>query len=458
MRFRRFKRWLILLLLAAVVVALGVHLNRERMKRAVIAYKIRQMRIFTPPPPTPGEFLLHRLWADAQFYWDLAEIRIAREKRLQQLNPELKPLLQEVNRHQAAGEGMEYSMHIYREIRWRLNFTPDAEATRARIQDLRQSLTQPAQQKLATEQQASDGSWGMGMNEWFLRLYYSVEEAEDNLHGRIPPYPLSFLDRINSPEKFTAQLDADLHDDFTKTGVFKREETDETFSALARLLETENPPYAFHPGLKDALRDFVKRWQNPATGCWGQWMVDRQGRIWKMDDVGMTFHVVSDLHGQVEHLDLIAKRLLQLDQLNFPAGIRMNGHYENHLNWDAVKIFRTAWPNLDDATRKQVHAEIFRMLDWCLTESYQPDGSFKTSDLDETLGDAYLYGVCFLRETGYFRRQDRFWTDRDFPAAKAVHDHIEAKLKGIALNDPGLKDAYQTLRDIDEVFPQPPSK
>jgi hypothetical protein len=47
-------------------------------------------------------------------------------------------------------------------------------------------------------------------------------------------------------------------------------------------------------------------WQNPATGCWGQWIVDRQGRIWKMDDMAMTFHVVSDLHGQVRHLDLIA--------------------------------------------------------------------------------------------------------------------------------------------------------
>ena len=28
-----------------------------------------------------------------------------------------------VNRREAAGENMQYSMHIYREIRWRLNFT-----------------------------------------------------------------------------------------------------------------------------------------------------------------------------------------------------------------------------------------------------------------------------------------------------------------------------------------------
>jgi hypothetical protein len=45
------------------------------------------------------------------------------------------------------------------------------------------------------------------------------------------------------------------------------------------------------------------------------------------------------------------------------------------------------------------------MLDWCLTHSYQSDGSFKMSDLDDTVGDAYSYGVGFLRETGYFRRR-----------------------------------------------------
>ncbi|HEV2381608.1 MAG TPA: hypothetical protein VG206_17670 [Terriglobia bacterium] len=36
------------------------------------------------------------------------------------------------------------------------------------------------------------------------------------------------------------------------------------------------------------------------------------------------FHVVSDLHGQVGQLDRIAQRLLQLDRVNFPAGIRFD--------------------------------------------------------------------------------------------------------------------------------------
>jgi hypothetical protein len=164
-----------------------------------------------------------------------------------------------------------------------------------------------------------------------------------------------------------------------------------------------------------------------------------------MDDMGITFHVITDLHGQVEHKDLIAKRLLELDNVDFPTGIRFYGEYNNHLNWDAVKIFRYAWPYLDTATKEKVQIAISKMLNWCLSKSYQPDGSFKISDLDDTMGDAYSYGVAFLNETGYFQSKGRFWTNQNFPEAKTVHDRIKAKILSIGLNDPGLKDAYETL-------------
>lgn len=444
----KYRRWLISLMVV-VALAFAVYAIRAQLQRAVIAASIYHAHIFTAPLPITSESRWGRLRDSAQFYWDFSEIPFARERRLKLLDPTLRPIVKEINRQQATGDDMHYSMHIYREIRWRLNFTPDVATTRARISDLRQSLTQPVEQKLAGEQQASDGSWGLGIDAWYLKLYYSVDHVNE---CRPPPrYPLPFLDRVNSPEKLDAQLDSDLKNDFTKTGVFNREELDETFSAMARLL-FETPQtgcYAFHPQLKDALRAFVERWQNPETGCWGQWLVDRQGRVWKMDDMAMTFHVISDLKGQVQHQDMIARRLLQLDNVNFPAGIRFDGHYENHLNWDVVKIFRSAWPTLDEPTRQQIRVEISRMLGWCLTKSYQPDGSFKVSDLDDTQGDAYRYGIWFLEEAGYFQRKDRFWTDQDFPDSKAVQERIEAKLKSIGLNDPALKEAYDSLRPVD---------
>lgn len=428
-----------------LAVAALLYCTREQLERIIVAYGTYHMHVFTPPPRELGESWWHEHLDHLQFYWDISKLHVARKERLKLLNPELKPLVQEIRRRQTTGQGMQYSMHIYREIRWRLNFTPDVATTRARIADLRQSLSQPQEQKLAAEQQPSDGSWGLGINVWYLKLYYSVEDGLDTPSMKIK-YPLAFLDRINSPETLTAKLNSALYDRFTETGVFNREELDETFSAIARLLFKMKPvPYQFDPSLRETLRAFVGRWQNPATGCWGQWMVDRKGRIWKVDDMAMTFHVVSDLNSHVDHLDLIAKRLLELDQDDFPAGIRFDGHYENHLNWDAVKIFRLAWPSLNEPTRQQARQEISRMLNWCLTRSYQPDGSFKVSELDDTVGDAYSYGVYFLRETGYFRREDRFWTGQDFPDAAAVRERIEGKLKSTGLNDPEIRSAYDVL-------------
>jgi len=439
---KRRKRWRILFIIILLLIIAG-YIYRERLQRVVIAIAIYREHIFTPPSQITNESSWSRFWDEAQFYWDMSELRVAREKRLKQFNPSLEPLIKEINKKQAAGEAMGYSMHIYREVRWRLNFTSDTVAIRKSINELRKSISQPSEQKLASIQQSSDGSWGAGINIWYLRFYYSIDNLEDSLH---PQYPLSFLNRINSPEKLKVQLDSDLYDIFTKTGNFNREELDETFSAIARLLNKSHPiTYQFHPKLDSALKDYVQHWQNPATGCWGQWMIDRHGNIWKMDDMGITFHVISDLKGQVEHKDLIAKRLLELDDIDFPAGIKFEGHYENHLNWDAVRIFRYAWPYLDTATKEKVRMEISRMLNWCLTKSYQPDGSFKISDLDDTMDDAYRYGVAFLSETGYFQNKNKFWTDQNFPEAKVVHDHIQAKLTSIGLKSSGLRDAYETL-------------
>ena len=442
---RKKTRWLAILATLLLLLLAG-YFNRVRIERVIIAITISRMHTFMPPAQLATESAWSRFWDEAEFYWNVSELRVARERRLAQFNPELKPLVKEIVKRQAAGDGMSYSMHIYREIRWRLNFTPDTAETRKRIADLRRSLSQPQEQKLADGQQPGDGSWARGINVWYLKLYYSVDHLKDSAQMAYRPV---FLDRVNAPNKLKAKLDSDLYDNFTKTGIFNREELDETFSAMAILLFAGKPiDFAFHPQLKNALQDYVNRWQNPTTGCWGQWMVDRKGRIWKMDDMAMTFHVISDLHGQVGHKDKIAKRVLQLDDVEFPTGIRFNGHYENHLNWDVVTIFKYAWPSLDTATRRQAAAEISKMLNWCLSQSLQPDGSFKISDLDDTMGDAYYYGVSFLADAGYFTSKDRFWTKQDFPGGAALRAKIEAKIKAVGLNDSGMKDAYDVLEGV----------
>lgn len=443
----RQKRWLILLAsaLTATLCVAVVAVYRAQLMRTVISYKIYHAHVFTPPPMS-SESAWHRFTESAEFYWDFADFVMARQQRLQQFKPVLKPLVQEIARRESAGEEMEYSTHIYREVRWLLNSTANTNETQVQIAALRNSLTLPtSQQHLATEQQSSDGSWGMGFTSWYLRLYYSVGQVKQCRAN--PSYPFMFLEQINSPEKLMAVLNSDLMDDFTRTQEFDEEKLNETSSAMARMLfaSERSGCYAFHPGLPGAFKAFVARWQNPADGWWGQWLVDRQGKVWKMDDVSITFHIISDIHGQVPHLDLIAKRMVQLDYTNFPAGIRYEGEYNNHLNWDAVKIYRYTWPYLDPATRQQVRGEISKMLHWCLTESYRKDGAFNVNALDDTPDDADMYGVSFLQEVGYFQPKDRFWTDQNFPEAQEVQARIEAHLKEGGLKNSGLREAYESL-------------
>jgi hypothetical protein len=156
----KYKRWLISLMVV-VALAVAIFATRAELERAMTAATIYRARVFTSPPPISGESRWHRVWDTAQFYWDFSEIPVARQERLKMLDPTLRPLVKEINRRQAAGEDLHYSVHIYRETRWMLNFTPDIATTRARIADLRQSLSQPEKQKLAIQQQGSDGSWGL---------------------------------------------------------------------------------------------------------------------------------------------------------------------------------------------------------------------------------------------------------------------------------------------------------
>ena len=243
-------------LCAFLILAVLLYVRREGLERAVAVYRIYHAHIFTPPPMSDlSEW--HRFRESAEFYWDFSGFVMAREERLAQFNPSLKPVVKEIVRRQAAGEPINYSMNLYRQIGWLLNFTQDENRVRVKIAELRDSLTlPPSNQLLASEQQSSDGSWGLGFTSWYFRLYYSVDQVVQC--NAKPRYPFSFLDRINSPEELTAVLNSDLLDDFTKTGTFNEDKLNETFSALARILIKNKPApcYTFHPRTQDGFDEF----------------------------------------------------------------------------------------------------------------------------------------------------------------------------------------------------------
>ncbi len=91
------KRWAYILT-GLLILALCVCLGRAQIKHAAVAYEIYHLQTFTPPPIRSGESRLHQHWANAQFYWDFADIPLSRDKRLQLLNPALRPLVQEIAR------------------------------------------------------------------------------------------------------------------------------------------------------------------------------------------------------------------------------------------------------------------------------------------------------------------------------------------------------------------------
>ena len=335
---------------------------------------------------------------------------------------QLEPLAKKINEQLAANKNMTCSMQIYRELRWRIDFTIDSEKINKRFVDLEKSLNDNRNQTFAEQQSPEDGSWGGCYNEWFMRMWATAEHF--NQDGPSPKYPLQFLDRINSPELLTSMLETIIKNDFERSGEFNRVRIDDTISGIGRLLLKEKMPYVWHPKLKESYLAFLKSWQNSKSGMWGTWFVLPLGATLKTDDTGTTFHILGQLKCDADHLDKLATTMLKLKTLDFPFGWRVDGKYENHMNWDAVRNFKCAWPKSTEKTRKIIRDEIHKMLTWSLTESLSSDGSFKISELDKTPGEAVLYGVEFLNEIGYFHKGKRFWTSEEFPNATSIREKI----------------------------------
>jgi hypothetical protein len=63
------------------------------------------------------------------------------------------------------------------------------------------------------------------------------------------------------------------------------------------------------------------------------------------------------------------------------------------------------------------------MLDICLNETVNEDGSFKLMD-EDTVGSSFIISVHLIDDLGCFRRSQRFWTDEAFPEGPATARRI----------------------------------
>jgi hypothetical protein len=333
---------------------------------------------------------------------------------------------------EAAGKDTTCSQQILKDILWSYYSTADFKRIDQRLHDLEESLAHPEiGAGAADEQNPEDGSWGKCQTLWYFKLNATYDHFDKQENWNKPSkYPLRFLDRVNSPEKLADYFAAVSVSDIPHTGVDHLAEFNESLSDLMRLILRDKPNgYEWDPRLKKTLMDLLlHRLRNPDTGWWGPQYI-RDGHTVFVDDLSMTFHTISYLHGDVPDWPKVLDTALAVKDLNFPVGWLYGGQYWNHHSMDAVVLFQFGWPYATDAQKKAIAIEIDKMIRWCLAESLQPDGTFKQHDGDGSLEESCYFGTAFLARAGFFDKSKRFWTDQEFPEAEKIRQRIIAYIK-----------------------------
>ena len=343
---------------------------------------------------------------------------------------QLRRLNKQVQALEKAGQNTRCAYQILNEANWLVDSTRDFGRIAGRIEVLRATLKDPVRLNAPDEQSETDGSWGRCYTEWFFKLDASFDEiSELSDKDRVPKYPCRFLDRINSPENLTAHLNNLLISDLDADGVDHGREFNETVADLLRLVihhEPENYPY--HPQLKEAFLDFLmNQARDSETGYWGEWYKTGD-RITKTDRLSITFHIISYLKGEITDWPKVIETTLAIKDKRYPNGWLSHSGYANHHNMDVVVLFRYGWNHATPGQQEAIRPELRKMLEWCLKESLQPDGSFRLRD-EESLEESIYFGTAFLARIGYFDRARRFWTDEEFPGAAEAKQHVAAFIR-----------------------------
>jgi hypothetical protein len=335
-------------------------------------------------------------------------------------------LLGKVREREAAGLSTDCSHQILWEIKALITQSADFKLLDQRLDKLENLLANPIDEKIALNQDSLTGSWGRCFEEWYCKLdAFSDEIGKDENKGKPLKFQPHFLDLVNSPEKLTSYLNSISVSDIPGTGRDNLLEFNLSTTNLLRLIMRDRPEgYSWNPELKNTIKNLVfNHFRNPETGWWGESYV-RNGKVEFVDDLSMTFHIVTYLHGEVPNMSLINKTLLAVKDLNFPVGWLWKGEYWNHNNMDVVAIFKAGWSNASKEQKRAISVEIQKMLDWCLNQSLLPDGSFKPNVADGSLEEGVYYGTSFLGRIGYFDKSERFWTEKEFPEAEAIRKKI----------------------------------
>jgi hypothetical protein len=326
---------------------------------------------------------------------------------------------------EAQGRNVACAHQILVETKWLLGDTADFRRIDQRLDTLENVMGHPDLEEAADRQDPSDGSWGACYTEWFFKLDASYEHLNrETAHNAKSDIPLRFLDQINSPAKLRRYFASISVSDIARHGVDHSRELNESTADLMRLILQDRPAsYHWNPRLKPVLMDIIlHRLRDSRTGWWGE-RYRFNGHTEFVDYLSLTFHVVRYLDGKVPELKRLIETTLAVKDLNEPSGWLSDGHFTDHNNMDVAVLFSFGWGVATDTQRRAMVEQIQRMLDWCLTRSLRPDGSFAQGG-DDSLEENTYFGTAFLSRIGFFDRNRRFWTDHDFPDAPAIRERI----------------------------------
>lgn len=340
-----------------------------------------------------------------------------------------RALGRQVLEQETRGQDTACAHQILMEAAWLIGNTADFARIDERLDDLQHALAHPQMEALGHQQDPTDGSWGRCYTEWFFKLDGTFDHLNKaSTRDKLLKVPPRFLDRVNSPEKLRKYFTGVSVSDIARQGLDHRRQLNESMADLLRFILRNRPRgYVWNPAIKAVMMDLVlNRLRNPQTGWWGErYLV--HGRVEWVDDLSITFHMIRYLRGNVPSMQQVVDTALTVRNLDYPVGWLEDGHYTNHNNMDAAVLFRFGWNSATEAQRKMMAAEITRMLDWCLTESLQPDGSFRfTGYGDDSVEEANYFGETFLTRIGFFDKRRRFWTNRDFPQSAEIRRRLLA--------------------------------
>ncbi|MGB6692149.1 MAG: hypothetical protein WBE76_30260 [Terracidiphilus sp.] len=346
------------------------------------------------------------------------DLRAERIRRAQALG-------KRVFQREAQGRNTACAHQILTETKWLLGDTAEFQRIDQRLDALENVLEHPDLEDTATRQDPSDGSWGRCYTEWFFKLDASYEHLNrDATRNLEPDLPLRLLDRINSPTKLRDYFDRVSVSDIARDGVDNSRELNESMADLMRLILWDRPKgYSWDPRLKHVVMDIILHsLRNPETGWWGERYV-LDGHTVFVDYLSLTFHIVRYLDGKVPELGRMIETTLALKNLNEPSGWLSDGHFTDHNNMDVAVLFQFGWNAASDSQREAMAEQIQKMLDWCLAQSLQADGTFAQGG-DDSIEQNLYFGVAFLSRIGFFDRRRRCWTQHDFPEAPEIRQRI----------------------------------